>query len=190
MGIFEEVKKCADIPTVAVRYGLDARRNGFTNCIFHSDRHPSMKLYKDHYHCFGCGAHGDVISFTAKLFALSPYEAVQKLAGDFGIAAQPEYVHTDRKPISVHEKYLLKEYIALLEKMLDDYCPASSEEEWHPLYVESLRLLPLYRYFLDILTTGAVSEQKELIQSERRVFSELRANIRRARMAVRQGRDK
>ena len=189
MGIFEEVKKCADIPTVAVRYGLDVRRNGFTNCIFHSDRHPSMKLYKDHYHCFSCGAHGDVISFAAKLFVLSPYEAAQKLAGDFGNAV-PGYIHTDRKHISIYEKSLLKEYISLLEKMRDDYRPASQDEEWHPLYVESLRLLPLYRYFLDILTTGTVSEQKELIQSERRVFSELRANIRRARMAVRQGRDK
>lgn len=187
MGIFEEVKKCADIPAVAEHYGVAVRRNGFTNCIFHSDRHPSMKLYKDHYHCFGCGAHGDVISFTAKLFALSPYAAAQKLAGDFGNAAKPGYVHT---PMSVHEKDLLKEYIFLLEKIRDDYCPASPDEEWHPLYVESLRLLPLYRYYLDILTTGSVSEQKELMQSERRIFSELRANIRRARMAVRQGRDK
>ena len=190
MGIFEEVKKCADMTAVAERYGLAVRRNGFTNCIFHSDRHPSMKLYKDHYHCFGCGAHGDVISFTAKLFDLTPYDAVQKLVGEFGNSAQSDYVHTDRKHISVSEKDLLKEYIALLEKMRDDYCPASPAEQWHPLYAESLRLLPLYRYFLDILTTGTVSEQKELIQSERRVFSELRANIRRARMAVRQGRDK
>ena len=190
MGIFKEVKKCVDMTAVAEHYGIAVRRNGFTNCIFHSDRHPSMKLYKDHYHCFGCGAHGDVISFTAKLFGLAPYEAAQKLACDFGNATRSGYVHTYRKPISVHEKDLLKEYIALLKKMRDDYCPASPDEEWHQLYVESLRLLPLYRYFLDILTTGTVSEQKELIQSERRVFSELRANIRRARMAVRQGRDK
>ena len=36
------------------------------------------------FHCFGCGEDGDVIDFTAKLFNLSPKEAAEKLAQDFG----------------------------------------------------------------------------------------------------------
>ena len=37
------------------------------------------------FHCFGCGEDGDVIDFTAKLFDLSPKEAAEKLAQDFGL---------------------------------------------------------------------------------------------------------
>ena len=70
MSIFEDVKNSTNLLSVAEHYGLDVRR-GFTNCIFHDDKNPSMKLYKDHYHCFGCGAHGDVISFAAQLFGVS-----------------------------------------------------------------------------------------------------------------------
>lgn len=46
---------------------------------------PSMKLNKDYFYCFGCGAHGDVIEFTARLFGLGSYEAAKKLAHDFGL---------------------------------------------------------------------------------------------------------
>ena len=44
---------------------------------------PSLYVADDHYHCFACGEHGDVIDFVSKLFHLSLYDAVQKLAADF-----------------------------------------------------------------------------------------------------------
>ena len=53
-------------------------------CPFHDDKNPSMKV-DQRFHCFGCGADGDVIDFTAKLFDLSPKEAAEKLAQDFGL---------------------------------------------------------------------------------------------------------
>lgn len=43
-----------------------------------------MKLYGDHFHCFGCGAHGDVIDLTAGLLSCSKGEAARRLAADFG----------------------------------------------------------------------------------------------------------
>ena len=39
------------------------------------------------FHCFGCGADGDVIDFTAKLFQLSLRQAAEKLVADFGLSA-------------------------------------------------------------------------------------------------------
>ena len=57
-----------------------------TRCIFHDDRHPSMKLNEDYFFCFGCGAHGDVIDLTARLLGLSSYDAAKKLAYDFGLS--------------------------------------------------------------------------------------------------------
>ena len=44
-----------------------------------------MKL-DERFHCFGCGADGDVIDFAARLFGLPVKEAAERLAADFGIA--------------------------------------------------------------------------------------------------------
>ena len=64
-------------------YGIAVGRGGMACCPFHDDRHPSMKLNEDYFYCFGCGATGDVIDFTARLYDLSSKEAAEKLALDF-----------------------------------------------------------------------------------------------------------
>ena len=79
MTIFEAVKTTLTPRMAAEHFGLSVSRNGMVCCPFHDDRHPSMKLYEDHYHCFGCQANGDVIAFTSKLFSITPLEAAQKL---------------------------------------------------------------------------------------------------------------
>ena len=81
MTLFELVKQNICVPDAAEHYGLQVNRNGMCRCPFHEDRHPSMKLNERYFYCFGCGATGDVIDFVARLFGLSSFEAVQKLAG-------------------------------------------------------------------------------------------------------------
>ena len=54
MTIFEAVKTTVTPRMAAEHFGLSVSRNGMVCCPFHDDRHPSMKLYEDHYHCFGC----------------------------------------------------------------------------------------------------------------------------------------
>jgi DNA primase len=85
MTIYETVKSAVTVRQAAKHYGLQVNRNGMTCCPFHKDRHPSLKLYNDHFYCFGCGTTGDVIDFTARLFETSIFEAVKKLAADFGV---------------------------------------------------------------------------------------------------------
>ena len=65
MNLFEAVKESVTTREAAERYGLHVRRNGMCVCPFHNDKNPSLKVDKRYYHCFGCQAHGDVISFTA-----------------------------------------------------------------------------------------------------------------------------
>lgn len=72
----------------AEHYDLRVGRSNMACCPFHDDRTPSMKLNEDYFYCSGCGATGDVIDLTARLFHLSPAEAARKLAADFGIAEQ------------------------------------------------------------------------------------------------------
>ena len=59
-------------------------------CPFHADRNPGMKV-DFRFHCFGCGADGDVIDFVAKLFQLSLRQAVEKLAADFGLSGTDDF---------------------------------------------------------------------------------------------------
>lgn len=51
-------------------------------CPFHAERSPSFAVYKDGYHCFGCGAKGDVIDWVAENEGCTLIEAAQKLGGD------------------------------------------------------------------------------------------------------------
>jgi DNA polymerase len=48
---------------------------GKINCPFHDDSTPSLQIYDDHYHCFGCGAHGDMIDWLMKVEGMSILDA-------------------------------------------------------------------------------------------------------------------
>lgn len=54
-------------------------------CPFHGEKTPSMYVYDDHFHCFGCGAHGDAISFVMQSEGATFMEAVERLAGEAGL---------------------------------------------------------------------------------------------------------
>ena len=84
MSIFTEVKEAVTTREAATAYGITVQNRGMCRCPFHQDRTPSMKVDR-RFHCFGCGADGDVIDFTARLFNLRPKEAAEKLAQDFGV---------------------------------------------------------------------------------------------------------
>lgn len=185
MSIFKTIRNEVNIISVVEHYGVSVKRSNFINCIFHNDTHPSMKLYKDHYHCFSCGAHGDVISFTSQLLGISSYEAAQRLAADFGIEITTTQKTKIKKSLSVYEaRTLLREYISILEEMRDKYCPASTTEEWHPIFCDSVRQLPTYQYYYELLSFENYEEQKQFVKQERRFFNELQAKLRHTRMAV------
>ena len=55
-------------------------------CPFHEDKTLAFYVYSEHFHCFGCGAHGDAITFLMLADSLTFHEAVKLLAGDAKIA--------------------------------------------------------------------------------------------------------
>lgn len=134
MTIFEAVKSMVTPRMAAEHYGMTISRNGMVCCPFHDDRHPSMKLYEDHYHCFGCQANGDVIAFTSKLFCITPLEAAQKLAVDFGIREDRPSVLAKLKMYTTqaeNEKLcfrVLSEYLHILQNWKKRYAPQTPEE--------------------------------------------------------------
>ncbi|HXP77022.1 MAG TPA: DNA primase [Stellaceae bacterium] len=73
---------------VSRRVKLQRRGREFVGlCPFHKEKTPSFSVVeeKGFYHCFGCGAHGDVISFTMQTGSLSFPEAVEALAREAGL---------------------------------------------------------------------------------------------------------
>ncbi len=159
-------------------YGVPINRAGMTCCIFHEDHTPSMKIDK-RFHCFGCGADGDVIDFTARLFDLTLNEAAEKLANDFHI--QCDRTWEERPPVRArkvvarrslvqrlknyqNENYrMLCSYSHLLTEWQKQYEPKPEDEKWHPLFIEAIQNTARVEYLLDELQGCTAEKAREII---------------------------
>ena len=181
MNIFQTVKESVTARQAAGQYGFKVNRNGMICCPFHNDRHPSMKVDKG-FCCFACGAKGDVITFAADLFHLSPLEAAKKLAEDFQNPITEEFHKkkscssnkvTPRRTIYKTEKQMeqwerecictLSEYFWLLEAWKRRYEPQSFDAEWAAEFVEACQRKGLVEYYLDILLYGELQDRIEFL---------------------------
>ena len=63
MSYYPALKQRLTCREVAPRYGLKVNASGMALCPFHDEHSPSLKLSRG-FHCFGCGAQGDVITFA------------------------------------------------------------------------------------------------------------------------------
>ena len=167
--VFEVVKESVTTREAAEMYGIEVKRGGMACCPFHDDRHPSMKVDR-RFHCFGCGADGDVIDFTARLYNLTPKEAAEKLAQDFGLAydsqAPPRrnYVRQKSETQKLKEKRehgwrVLTDYYHLLRKWETDYSPKTPDEDPHPRFMEAIQKKDYTGYLLDFLIDSSTEEQ-------------------------------
>jgi DNA primase len=90
------VRERADLADVVVESGVQLRSAGGGRlkglCPFHDEKTPSFNVNPTvgYFMCFGCGESGDVITFLRKHEQLSFVEAIEKLAGRFGIDLQYE----------------------------------------------------------------------------------------------------
>ena len=185
--LFEVVKQSVTVREAAEMYGIAVGRGGMACCPFHDDRHPSMKV-DTRFHCFGCGADGDVIDFTARLYNLAPREAAEKLAQDFGLAydsqAPPRrrYIRQRSEGQKFRENRdhafrVLADYYHLLRKWETDYSPKTPEENPHPRFMEAIQRKDYIGYLLDFFLEDGSEEQKlwlaehqsEIANLERRV---------------------
>ena len=186
--VFEAVKQSITVREAAQMYGIEVNRSGMACCPFHDDKNPSMKLNEEYFYCFGCGATGDVIDFTARLYNLSPKEAAEKLAQDFGLAydsqAPPRRRYVRQKTEAQkfkedrdHAFRVLADYYHLLRKWETDYSPKTPEENPHPRFMEAIQKKDYTGYLLDFFLEDGPEEQKlwiakhqsEIANLERRV---------------------
>jgi DNA primase len=88
-------------------------------CPFHGEKTPSFYVYDDHFHCFGCGEHGDVITFVMKSTGASFMEAVEELAGQAGMEVPkptPQAAEAAARQASISE--VLEEAAATYQRWL------------------------------------------------------------------------
>jgi DNA primase len=85
-----------------VRSGRDVK----ACCPFHGEKTPSFYVYDDHFHCFGCGEHGDAITFVMKSTGASFMEAVEQLAAEAGLdvpKASPQAAEAEQRRAGITE---------------------------------------------------------------------------------------
>ena len=175
MNLFETVKSAVTVKQATEYYGCKVNRGNMICCPFHNDRHPSMKLNRDYFYCFGCGATGDVIDFVARLFGLSNYGAAKKLAYDFGI-------DPDKPPAAIAlpkpERPLLRayrqeevrclrvlcDYLHLLESWKVQHTPKTPEDVLDDRFVEACQMLDYVEYLADLLIAAELEQRVKIVE--------------------------
>ena len=178
MRIFEIVKENVNLREAAELYGIDVNRYSKALCPFHNDRHPSLYVADNHYYCFTCGEHGDVIDFVGRLFQLSPYDAARKLAADFHLspdkppsaaALHAKRIRTEAQQLMENERLcfsVLSDYARVLRDWKVRYAPLTQDEPLHERFIEACRNLDETEYYLDILCAGDSHERAEVVRQQ------------------------
>lgn len=118
----ETLKQRIDLIEVVSSY-VELKRTGAAYkglCPFHDEKTPSFAIQKgqSHYHCFGCGAHGDAIAFLINYAKLSFVDAVEALAQRYHVILERVEGHdeekTDRRALKNALEAVCRFYHALL----------------------------------------------------------------------------
>ena len=164
--VFEAVKAAVPMRAAAERFGLEVNNAGMVRCPFHDDHTPSMKLYDDHFYCFGCGRHGDVVDLTAELLSIPPYDAACKLEDDFGVDASAAVVRQPaREELKIFREdqlrcqRVLSEYLRLLTGWKEWYAPTDSDAEPDDRYVEACQMIDTIDYLTELLIVGTLEQR-------------------------------
>ena len=137
----DEIKKQYSMRDIAARYGYHPNRAGFISCPFHhGDREPSMKICPTSFHCFACGADGDIFDFVKRMDGCDFKTAFKVLGGDFRPLKSSDLLRINREENRRKERKLRmmkdrSEYVkvcadliifragfALLEPLSDGWC--------------------------------------------------------------------
>lgn len=87
-----KIRDRTNLPKLVSQY-LELKHSNkkyITYCPFHDEKTPSFHVFTDHYHCFGCGAHGDAIAFLKNHCNMNFVDAVKYLAAGNGIRLEEE----------------------------------------------------------------------------------------------------
>ncbi|MBQ4415239.1 MAG: hypothetical protein II861_03995, partial [Methanomicrobium sp.] len=157
----EIIKNAVTVPRMLEYYGFDTNRHGRIACPIHQGKDQNFG-YKEHFwHCFVCGAGGDVIAFVQAYFGLDFQQAIEKLNRDFHLGLpiggeKPtlrQYREYERKAKEVidrekqraaEKKELDEEYKtalsvwAFLDKTRKQFEPITPDDEISEMYIYAI----------------------------------------------------
>ena len=158
--------------------------------------------------CCGCGASGDAIDFTARLFGLSQYEAAKRLIEDFRLDIHIEDKGKRRrignraplkiqkpKVVLIREKLeqwlnyatdVLIRYLRWIQFWKEFYKP-NPEEEWHELFTEALANERRINDYLDVLMFGTGEEIIDFFKVKRREVERIEERVNKYQREVLDG---
>ena len=167
--MFESIKAAVTARQAAEHFGMEVSRSGMAICPFHEDRTPSLKL-DQRYYCFGCGANGDAINFTARLFGISNYSAAQKLAEEFGIHSGSHTTeNTQKKPaeplrhLEQRCLFALVAYERLLQFWKKHYVPRSMGDPFHEKFVEACHQSSFVAHLIDEMSDADPWRRRQVV---------------------------
>ena len=185
MNLYDQLKSNLTPRCVTERYGPPIHRGNMICCPFHDDKTPSMKLYDDHFYCFGCQKSGDVIDLAAQFLGLTNHEAAKRLAADFGIcnnSAAPAirhsvaYEQTQQFREDEQECYLaLLDYFKLLKLWEQKYLPTLQISTPDPRFIEACQMKSYVEYLCDIFITGSIKERITAINDLKPHLADIRS---------------
>ncbi|HQP25882.1 MAG TPA: CHC2 zinc finger domain-containing protein [Smithellaceae bacterium] len=163
-----------DIMTIMEREGIELRR-GKACCPFHEEKNPSFIINqkKQTYHCFGCGAHGDVITLIQKLHGYDFNDACKYLGITPGKPAPVDPTLQRRRTIQkVFETAISKIYYQLCDRSQHLHRlrlevkrdPSALTEAGTVLFARRMEELAVVDHKLDILLTGTAEDQLSLLK--------------------------
>ena len=83
--VIQRIRDAVSVEDVLKRYHQLGRAKGRTSCPLHGGTNDNLGYSERVWHCFVCGAKGDVIGFVMQLFGMDFPDAIAKIAQDFGI---------------------------------------------------------------------------------------------------------
>ena len=144
---------------------------GMCCCPIHNEEHPSCKVYPNNeFHCFACGANGNVVNLVKDLFSLSYGKALDKIAKDFGISeiiSEEERKEIERKQKAEQEK---RNYELRQKAIVRGYTDKMSD-----ILIMSRKKCS-YWYKKPILSTDemdAYTAEKQKIKELEKIYTEL-----------------
>ena len=181
---YETIRNRVTTLDAAEMYGISVSRSGMAVCPFHDDHDPSMKIDR-RFHCFGCGADGDVIDFTSRLFNIPRKDAANKLSADFGITEndkkaekrieRPSIATASLSKAAEQETVrLLADYLHLLNKWEQTYAPHKSDESWHPRFIEAIQYKAKVENAVDLFVEESAAIKSKWIESHREELEQLK----------------
>lgn len=179
MNIFETAKAAISVKEAAAFYGIRVNSHNMCCCPFHNDKTPSMILdrkYFGRFHCFGCGASGDVIDFVSELFSISAKETAKKLCNDFGIVRPGQeslpVTKTHSLPKRNETTTASSEYrdaeqslTTLLRNAYQNtvrFDPKTIDEPISDSFAKAMNDVQRYEYWFTVLEEGTDEERKKL----------------------------